>query len=204
VTGCKAFQPCSLVQSNFRVLPLLARGKAYAALLRHPVIKSLIRSVIARPSCGTQHAAYHVRHATCTIKHVPCPVHNSRRAPCNVSITTCNAQRWHRAADPIGHRTRQSRQAHRSDVMRKHIPPAFAAQECVAGDAHALVHDRGVLIVCRRRGLGRRQLSPGRESWQPNQRQRQAVHAATSVLCVCARKRTGTRSLAFLLIAFRR
>jgi hypothetical protein len=46
VTGCRIFQPCSLVQSNFRVLPLLSRGRAYAALLRHPVIKSLIRSVM--------------------------------------------------------------------------------------------------------------------------------------------------------------
>ena len=52
VTGCRLFPLASsraLVQSNFRVLPLLSRGRAYAALLRHPVIKSLIRSV---SSCG--------------------------------------------------------------------------------------------------------------------------------------------------------
>jgi hypothetical protein len=55
VTGCRIFQPCSLVQSNFRVLPLLSRGRAYAALLRHPVIKSLIQSV---SSCGEW--AWHV------------------------------------------------------------------------------------------------------------------------------------------------
>ena len=61
VTGFAAvrlFPPsssCALVQSNFRVLPLLSRGRAYAALLRHPVIKSLIRSV---SSCGEW--AWHV------------------------------------------------------------------------------------------------------------------------------------------------
>ena len=46
LAGCRFPQPCALLQTNFRVLPLLSRGKAYAALMEHPVIRRVMKRLL--------------------------------------------------------------------------------------------------------------------------------------------------------------
>ena len=46
LAGCRFPQVCAMLQTNFRVLPLLSRGEAYAAVMQHPTVKDVMRRLL--------------------------------------------------------------------------------------------------------------------------------------------------------------